>query len=1603
MKLFGSIGWSSAGDRLPPDRLRISQLASSGACLEAVSGMPANTDYISYEPTQRLLAVGTADGRVKLFGREGVERSLFTRGGPDKPAGTRQLLWLVNRGGIMRVDKNGQVQLWAADNSDSASDCADGGPIAAAAPLHRLSLDGGDAVTCAAAMTVEPFVLLGCGSGAVRVALMANASGDAVNAARQVRGLKLLPYTIPATKLRGKGEVTFLSASSRAPAQLLLAVHDGGSAAIWDMRAQQLVASVAGGSSGGGSIAPVTAAAWLGGGSARGDFTTGHSNGEVLLWVLPKLPQQHNHHHHHKNQQQEAGDSATDAPPAPGPRLLSRLWVQSAQPARPIRSLEYMVAGKADSLLVLGGQAQDTPDGLAFLALPPPLEEAPTAGGAPADADEDLGDGEERGGGEPSGHGAPHGAPGGAATPLPWFGATCSHCLVPAQGSMPGSEDVAAALVLLEGGELSVHVLVQGGSGADGPGAGSGAGAAAAAAAAAAQVPKSFKTRFQGQPKVTAARLSVLPTAGVPLQGLQCADMSCLRSWSAGWRAADGAVGGVAKLGLGVKPSAGASVRDWRWMVDGGRPAAPPPRQSGGDTSELYCTGHEDGAARLWDLRSDVPHLLGAAPGREASAALAARGRARPVTVVEFCWERGLLVTGHQGGEVRVFMFSRRPRSSDVVHFESVGTAASNPSATVEEPPGFQLVLRSVVHSDDVCSCACGAGPGLLAVGDKAGGVSLMDLTQPELLWLQAPMRVPVVSLALACLPLPPPRDRNELIGAYSSLRAGELIQCVVAVGADAGLGVLDAATGFFVSREGCLRPKHPAPALLVEALDSGGAPTWMARDAGGLVRKCRAMGLGCASEGVYRGDSVLTQRASAASAGAASLPGLSKSGSGAGHLTATASARSGSPSKLAGMCAARGSMEGAASLGKPSGARLAALARQASSQPSVQGDGSEGGSYDDSSDEGGGGGAGAPPLGARRPAALPAPAGRPLGEGREADEGGVSAGGGVDDDEEEVSGLEDEDDIDKLLALAAAQIHAGERARDIKSPRNSGRQQQQQQTLARTRSSGAQSQSSIGHGPAAGEDGGDRGCEAAGPVVSPFEAAASLRAPPSPDRAGAAAALAAAEAPSFQDAPICGASEGDTQGIVLEDPEAAFILVATEGHLRLYTADHAVRCDRTVARRAALPGRLRFAAAFSAGGAPALAALVDSGGGGGSSGGGGGGGGSGDRLLVYSLPGLELVSDAPLSRCCGWHWEWDRPSLSRLPRAAACSGHGHLALLGPQRELLRLALPTGLPPPAQAVSTFDWDVATAAHAAAAAREQARGAGAALRGVGSARKSLEPPCGGEAGGSSSGGGGGGAADGHGHSAPGALSGGGGSSGSRDLRGFMAGLGQMAMAVGKAAQDLPSLLTSRPKEGSAAYPHPDLETIFCGGAASRSGRGTTAGSSSLQSPRAAPFAHGGASGGGAARLHRHSAGAGGGTLAQSGSSSAEAAARRELLGPAGSSGGGGGSSLSRTIGAAGSGGHGASPRSGGARVRTAAEIRAAYGRPSLPAERAAGARAEELGGVMAENRQRLEERGEKLRQLQDKGADLEESAAAFAEMAKQLAERERNKAKWFGLG
>lgn len=138
---------------------------------------------------------------------------------------------------------------------------------------------------------------------------------------------------------------------------------------------------------------------------------------------------------------------------------------------------------------------------------------------------------------------------------------------------------------------------------------------------------------------------------------LQGASMSGLREWAVSSKQSQQAT---------------ADKQSWAWVVQGGCAALPathgmpqhsaPRVHAGNKTSSssssyatLYCTGHSDGAVRLWDMHGQVPQLLGSVPSSAAAHALSSirKTRAAAVCTLEFAWEQGLLISGHEGGEVR--------------------------------------------------------------------------------------------------------------------------------------------------------------------------------------------------------------------------------------------------------------------------------------------------------------------------------------------------------------------------------------------------------------------------------------------------------------------------------------------------------------------------------------------------------------------------------------------------------------------------------------------------------------------------------------------------------------------------------------------------------------------------------------------------------------------------------------------------------------------------------------------------------------------------------------------------------------------------------------
>jgi hypothetical protein len=115
---------------LPDDTLSpASHLLRGKTVFQTQAGIPTSADGLAYDPVQRLLAVSTSsgncqlqstescvqtasavvmqvstsDGRIKVLGQEGVEGLLISA--LLEPAATQQLLFVQNRGGLVRLDQ----------------------------------------------------------------------------------------------------------------------------------------------------------------------------------------------------------------------------------------------------------------------------------------------------------------------------------------------------------------------------------------------------------------------------------------------------------------------------------------------------------------------------------------------------------------------------------------------------------------------------------------------------------------------------------------------------------------------------------------------------------------------------------------------------------------------------------------------------------------------------------------------------------------------------------------------------------------------------------------------------------------------------------------------------------------------------------------------------------------------------------------------------------------------------------------------------------------------------------------------------------------------------------------------------------------------------------------------------------------------------------------------------------------------------------------------------------------------------------------------------------------------------------------------------------
>eukprot|EP00191_Tetraselmis_sp_GSL018_P016767 CAMPEP_0177585528 /NCGR_PEP_ID=MMETSP0419_2-20121207/4544_1 /TAXON_ID=582737 /ORGANISM="Tetraselmis sp., Strain GSL018" /LENGTH=209 /DNA_ID=CAMNT_0019075273 /DNA_START=155 /DNA_END=781 /DNA_ORIENTATION=- len=188
--VFGSMfkpGNLTREPRLPEDTLTADSLVPQ---FLGHAGVPDTADAVAYDGSQRLVALSTSDGRVKVYGQDLAE-ALYCS---TSHCATQQLMFVPNRAAVLRLAKDGLVELFSLTPPFQRCGALPG--LEGDLPQHVLFWPMEDA---------KDFLLLGCRSGSMRVAQLhpgPNAVGSSI---LSIRSVSLMPYGVSAEHWTRRG------------------------------------------------------------------------------------------------------------------------------------------------------------------------------------------------------------------------------------------------------------------------------------------------------------------------------------------------------------------------------------------------------------------------------------------------------------------------------------------------------------------------------------------------------------------------------------------------------------------------------------------------------------------------------------------------------------------------------------------------------------------------------------------------------------------------------------------------------------------------------------------------------------------------------------------------------------------------------------------------------------------------------------------------------------------------------------------------------------------------------------------------------------------------------------------------------------------------------------------------------------------------------------------------------------------------------------------------------------------------------------------------------------------------------------------------------
>ncbi|PIN17225.1 hypothetical protein CDL12_10104 [Handroanthus impetiginosus] len=227
-------------------------------------GIPLGSMLLAYDSFQRILAISTKDGLIKLFSKDGSQTILES----PEAVQSKFLLFLENQGVILNVNVSNHIEVW-----DIEKKCL--------SAIHHFEKE----ITSLAAMRNGHYLYVGDSCGDVSV----------LRLHQEPCHIEPMKYRIPFAASHGKTSeagseisVKYILPQPAAEAKRVLIIYSDGVITLWSIRESKAVFSSCSGSnlqSTNQETKKVTAACWACPVGTK--VAVGYSNGDIILWGIP--------------------------------------------------------------------------------------------------------------------------------------------------------------------------------------------------------------------------------------------------------------------------------------------------------------------------------------------------------------------------------------------------------------------------------------------------------------------------------------------------------------------------------------------------------------------------------------------------------------------------------------------------------------------------------------------------------------------------------------------------------------------------------------------------------------------------------------------------------------------------------------------------------------------------------------------------------------------------------------------------------------------------------------------------------------------------------------------------------------------------------------------------------------------------------------------------------------------------------------------------------------------------------------------------------------------------------------------------------------------